>query len=446
MNNLQQSPKVVFMHGTWSSKKIWDHLDAELTREIPGIDAKTVEWSGANTAAARREGTNKFEEAMRSWDGPAIVICHSHAINCVLDASSRTKERLKTIFSLSGPVLSVQPFPLPKLLWAFLLFAMVLLAAMAAGAVAGVLLGLSNSNCGPICYLLVGAAAIIAGYLYYRAGPTPLAFVLLPMTFAGIVFEAYYASVLFPSHLVFGCNLAPLVDPERCRPDILPYVPGNTIVRSAILTGSFFFTVMVPVCVILALWSRRTTTVTARPDQVHAAKIVQVIRVDDEVLSILGLGMAFQRIVELLISAMVRASRWLSPVAIAFVVLLILAETLNYFYISAPLSWLDYVAGGVGAVLLPILMAIALALVAKVMIFGFGFGWDIGGLSVDHSIYVTEGTTSDDVELFTFDRVEGQLPLAHSVYNDPRVIELLKRRIKDQFLAVAQAPATPLGS
>jgi hypothetical protein len=64
---------------------------------------------------------------------------------------------------------------------------------------------------------------------------------------------------------------------------------------------------------------------------------------------------------------------------------------------------LDYLSGYVIFPLTIAALFATLIIYLKIVLFGIAYGWDMAGLSVDHAIYVSQGSVANPTEVYTLE-------------------------------------------
>jgi pimeloyl-ACP methyl ester carboxylesterase len=121
---LSNHPVVLFVHGTWSHPSVWDKLETCLasSKDIPKfVVSRRVEWSGGNSAFARRQGIANFEKLAAEFaKRPLYVVSHSHGANVVLAASEKIRQRVKCLICLNSPIITTMQGKVPWPVWMML--------------------------------------------------------------------------------------------------------------------------------------------------------------------------------------------------------------------------------------------------------------------------------------------------------------------------------------
>lgn len=109
---------LIFVHGTWSTPKIWRNLESRLRAYFDkrfSIIFESIRWSGGNSAGARLEGIKTFEETVMQHSDAGhdvAVICHSHGANVVLESREEVRDRIRLLICLNSPILTTSKRPL----------------------------------------------------------------------------------------------------------------------------------------------------------------------------------------------------------------------------------------------------------------------------------------------------------------------------------------------
>jgi len=416
-----QRPLVVFIHGTWSNFKIWNWMESQLRDKFPNqFDFDRVKWSGGNSAFARAEGVRKFEAlAATQPDRPLFIISHSHAANVVLQSADSVRDRVKLLICLNSPILNAKRFRLPLPVSIALVVLSIIVGAAAAGWNLGALSGLWGSTwnfeAGPGAVTLAGAIAL-AAILFYVAN-TWGAFLLLGifalfaflMTASSIDSFQFFAHSWAFHHLFFG-----------------------NMVAYEIFTGGVAF--LLPALSTYAFWTRWRFKYNLHPSPI--SRTVHIVSIDDEIFLLLGLALAVQRVTQLLLGPMYGSfakvkSTWLvwlvaMPVAITGVVG-------RFWHGAASLhdklnDWSGYVIFPLGVAAL----IAALIIYLKIILFGIAYGWDTAGLSVDHAIYVSQGSVANPTEVYTLEPEGTSFWVSHvKIHNSPAALKWVDQTLRD---------------
>jgi pimeloyl-ACP methyl ester carboxylesterase len=421
---MSHRPLVVFIHGTWSNFKIWDWMQGELEAKFPDkFDFDRVKWSGGNSAFARADGVKKFETlAAAHTDGSLFIISHSHGANVVLQSPDPVRDRVKLLICLNSPILTAKRFQIPLPVWiALSLFSILVVVAAAAWNLGGVSalwssMGDLKPGTGPA--VLVGSITL-AAVLFYLAN-TRGAFSLLAvflffaflLTVASVAPSWFFDSWIF-HHVLFG--------------SIAGYVA---------FTGGIALSL--PALTTYAFWTRWRFKYNLHPSPI--SRTVHVVSIDDEIFLLLGLALVVQRITQLLLGPIYGSfkkvkTQWLvwlvaMPVAITGIAArfwhgaAFLHDKLNYLsgYIFLPLTFTALFA--------------ALIIYLKIVLFGIAYGWDMAGLSVDHAIYVSQGSVANPTEVYTLEPEAASIWVSHvKIHNSPEALELVNRTLREALQA-----------
>jgi hypothetical protein len=121
-------------------------------------------------------------------------------------------------------------------------------------------------------------------------------------------------------------------------------------------------------------------------------ELTAIVSIDDEMFLLLGLALFVQRLLQFVMLPV----EWLLKPLIAGrrCALTLLTKLLRLFSQQwrAPVETFDnYFAAALGA----LAMTGAILLISKLLLFGFAYGWDLAGLSINHAIYVTRGSSKE---------------------------------------------------
>jgi hypothetical protein len=417
---MSQRPLVVFIHGTWSNFKIWNWMEGKLRDGFPNeLDFDRVKWSGGNSAFARAEGVKKFETLASAHPGqPLLIISHSHGANVVLQSADPVRNRVKLLTCLNSPILSAKRFRLPLLvsiaLWALSLIVGVFAVSWSFG-VSG--LG-SERALGSGLEALVGAIALAATLFY--VSNTRLAFLLLG------VFPPF---AVMMAVVTWRYDWLWLHDAYSWMIDHLFF---GHMVAYEIFTGGV--AILLPALTTYAFWTRWRFKYNLHPSPI--SRTVHIVSIDDEIFLLLGIALAVQRLSQLLLGpiygsfAKVRMAwfAWLVAIPVATTGILarhwhgvaFLADKVNYLsgYIIFPLTIAALVA--------------ALIIYLKILLFGIAYGWDIAGLSVDHAIYVSQGSVANPTEVYTLEPEDASIWVSHvKIHNSPEALKWVEKTLRE---------------
>jgi hypothetical protein len=183
-----------------------------------------------------------------------------------------------------------------------------------------------------------------------------------------------------------------------------------------------------------AFWTRWQFRYNLSPSPI--SRIVHVVSIDDEIFLLLGLALGVQRITQVLLGpiygsfAKVRALWfvWLisMPVAITGVMG-------NFWHIAARLN--SKLNDFSGYVIFPLGLAAlfaALIIYMKIILFGIAYGWDIAGLSVDHAIYVSQGSVANPTEVYTLEPDGSSIWISHvKIHDSPEALKWVEQALRE---------------
>lgn len=414
---MSQRPLVVFIHGTWSNFKIWDWMQGELRNRFPNeFDSDRVKWSGGNSAFARAEGVKKFETlASAHPDQPLYIISHSHGANVVLQSADPVRNRVKLLICLNSPILNAKRFRLP-LAVSIALLALSLIVGVAAASWSFGVSGLGGeAGLGSGLAALAGVIAL-AAILFYVAN-TRGAFLLLGAfaLFVVVMTAAWrYTPWFFENHSLMFDRL----------------FFGN-MHAYGIFTGGV--ALLLPALSTYAFWTRWRFKYNLHPFPI--SRTVHIVSIDDEIFLLLGLALAVQRITQLLLGpiygsfAKVRSAwfAWLVAIPVAT------TEIVGRLWHRAA-SLHDKLAYLSGYIIYPLTIAAlfaALIIYLKIFLFGIAYGWDMAGLSVDHAIYVSQGSVANPTEVYTLEPEAASIWVSHvKIHNSPEALELVAKTLR----------------
>src|SRR5712692_1767939 len=351
---MPQRPLILFVHGTWSTPKIWDWLEGHLRKDLPtDVDFRRLPWSGGNSAAARMDGVRQFEKAVEDCSGrPVFVICHSHGANLVLQATDRARNCVQLLICLNSPILTTKRLPTPWPIWVALLF--VALMSFAVGL--GWNVGLAIFGGPDPTYRVAGAIALTL--LFFAIATTRWAFIVLVL-FALIA--AYLMMWRIAPHLrhpiLYG---------------ILDVFTGSALLLVPVLTG-------------YAYWSRWRFKSSIHPSAAVSV-MVHIVAIDDEIFLLLGLALAIQRLIQLLVAPIYKSVRMLWPnPTMTLLAVGLGGTTMLAWWISAAREFEETIARYGGYIMLAVTAGVLIAatlIFVKLMLFGVAYGWDMAGISV----------------------------------------------------------------
>jgi hypothetical protein len=93
-----------------------------------------------------------------------------------------------------------------------------------------------------------------------------------------------------------------------------------------------------------------------------------------------------------------------------------------------------------GYILFPLSIAAifaALIVYLKTVLFGIAYGWDMAGLSVDHAIYVSQGSTANPTEVYILESEAASTSVSHvKIHNSPEALKLVEKTLRQALDAV----------
>ena len=416
-----QRPLVVFIHGTWSNFKIWDWMESQLRDKFPDqFDFDRVKWSGGNSAFARAEGVTNFEAlATARPDQPLFVISHSHGANLGLQSTDAVRNRVKLLICLNSPILNAKRFrlPLPASITLVVLSIIVGVAAASwnVGALSGLWGSTWNFEVGPGPVTFAGAIAL-AAILFYVAN-TWGAFLLLGVF---VLFAFLMAAASIDSYQFFAHSWA------------FQHLFFRSIVAYEIFTGGV--ALLLPALTTYAFWARWKFRYNLHPSPI--SRTVHVVSIDDEIFLLLGFALAVQRLVQLLLGPIYGSfekvrTKWLvwlaaMPVAITGIVG-------TFWHSAARLhEKLNDLSGYIFSPLIIAALFAALIIYLKIFLFGIAYGWDTAGLSVDHAIYVSQGSVANPTEVYTLEPEGTSFWVSHvKIHNSPKALERVDQTLRE---------------
>lgn len=421
-----QRSLVVFIHGTWSNFKIWDWMQGQLQDRFPNeSDCDRVRWSGGNSAVARAEGVKKVETlAAAHPDRHLFIISHSHGANVVLQSADSIRNRIKLLICLNSPILNAKRFRVPLPVSIALLVLSILVGAAAGGWNFGALSGLwgstRNFEPGPGLMALVGATAL-AAILFYLAN-TWGAF-LLPGLFALFAFFITAASI--DSFWFFQDSW------------IFHRLFFGSIVAYEIFTGGV--ALLLPALTTYAFWTRWRFKYNLHPSPI--SRTIHIVSIDDEILLLLGLALAVQRFTQLLLGPIYGSFARVKTAWIVWLISmpLIITEIVGHVWRGAASlhDKLDYLSGYVIFPLTIAALFAALIIYLKIVLFGIAYGWDTAGLSVDHAIYVSQGSVANPTEVYTLEPEAASIWVSHvKIHNSPEALRCVDKTLREALDAV----------
>jgi pimeloyl-ACP methyl ester carboxylesterase len=422
---MSQRPLVIFIHGTWSNFKIWDWMEGKLRTQFPDkFDFDRLKWSGGNSAFARAEGVKNFETlATAKPDCPLFIISHSHGANIVLQSSDPVRNRVQLLICLNSPILNAKRFKLP-LPVSIALLVLSLIAGVAAaawnfGAWSGLWGETQNYQPGLSPVALLGVIALAA--ILFCIANTRGAFLLLGvfalfavlMTAALIDSYSFFADSWMFHGLFFGSMVAYEI-----------FIGGVALLLPALTTYGF--------------WTRWRFKYNLHPYPI--SRIVHVVSIDDEIFLLLGLSLAVQRLSQLLLGPIFGS---FEKVKMAWFV----------WFISMPVAITGIVAGfwhGAASlhdklnylsrfIIFPLTIAAlfaAIIIYLRIALFGIAYGWDIAGLSVDHAIYISQGSVANPTEVYTLEPQAASIWVSHvKIHNSPEALKLVEKTLRETLHA-----------
>lgn len=418
---MSQPPLVVFIHGTWSNFKIWDWMQGELQDRFPNeFDFDRVKWSGGNSAFARAEGVKKFEMlASAHPDQPLCIISHSHGANVVLQSADAVRTRVKLLICLNSPILNAKRFrlPLPVLIALVVLSFFVGVAAIGitAESISALSAEARNFDSGSGLVALAGVIAL-AAILFYVAN-TRGAFLLLAVfaLFAVLMTAASIDPFWFFEHSWMFHGLF-----------------RGGIVGYGIFTGGV--ALLLPALSTYAFWTRWRFKYNLHPSPI--LRTVHIVSIDDEIFLLLGLALAVQRITQLLLGpiygsfAKVRLAWfvWLLSMPLA-----IIGIVARFWHGAVRLhDKVDYLSGYIIFPLAIAALFAALIIYLKILLFGIAYGWDMAGLSVDHAIYVSQGSVANPTVVYTLEPEATSIWVSHvKIHNSLEALKLVEKTLRE---------------
>jgi hypothetical protein len=424
---MSQRPLVVFVHGTWSNFKIWDWMEDKLETQFPGtFDFDRVKWSGGNSAFARAEGVKNFETlASAHPNQPLCIISHSHGANVVLQSTDPLRTRIKLLICLNSPILNAKRFrlPLPVLIALLVLSFVVGVAAVTVtvsniSALSGLWAETRNfDSSSPVALAgLIAGVIALAAILFYVANSWG-AFLLLGVfaLFAVLITASFIDSYWFFAHSWMFHGL----------------FFGNMVAYEIFIGG---VALLLPALTTYAFWTRWRFKYNLKPSSI--LRTVQVVSIDDEIFLLLGLALVVQRLTQLLLGPIYGSfekakSPWLvwlvaMPVAITGIVA-------RFWHGAAFLhDKLNHLSGYVFVPLAIAALLAALIIYLKIVVFGIAYGWDMAGLSVDHAIYVSQGSVANPTEVYTLEPEAASIWVSHvKIHNSEEALKLVDKTLRE---------------
>jgi hypothetical protein len=393
-------------------------MEGKLKAQFPGtFDFDRVKWSGGNSAFARAEGVTQFETlAAEHPDSPLFIVSHSHGANVVLRSLDPVRNRVRILICLNSPILNAKRFRVPLPVSIALLVLSLIVALAAASWNFGAWGEMQNfaPGLGPAAF---AGVITLAALLFYLAN-TRGAFLLLGIfaLFVTLVTAAYVDSYSFFEHswmfraLFFGNIVAYEI-----------FMGGVALLLPALTTYAFL--------------TRWRFNYNLQPSPI--SRTVHVVSIDDEIFLLLGLTLAVQRLTQLLLGPIYGS---FDKVKLAWIVWfvsmpLILTEILARFWHGA--AFLHDKLGYVGEyIIFPLAGAAVLAaliIYLKIILFGIAYGWDMAGLSVDHAIYVSQGSVANPTEVYTLEPGDAaSMWVSHvKIHNSEEALKLVNKTLRE---------------
>lgn len=418
---MSQRPLIVFVHGTWSHSGIWDWMQNRLQERFPNeFDFDRVKWSGGNSALARAKGVRNFQILAKTHpESPLFIVSHSHGANVVLQSENSVRDRVKLLVCLNSPIFNAKRFKIPLPVSIALVILTILVAAAAVGWNFGALSGLwgetrnFDSGSGPMA--LAGVVALTA-ILFYVAN-TWGAFLLLGCfpVFALLATASYINSEWFfdRSWMFHGLFLGNMVAYEVFMGSTALLLPALGIY--ALLTRWFFKYNLQPLPI---------------------SRTVHIVSIDDEIFLLLGMALAVQRLTQLLLAPIYGSfNKALTGWIVWLVAMPLAASGVVAYFWHAAAPFHDKLNNFTGNLLLPFSIAAvlgALIIYFKIVLFGIAYGWDMAGISVDHAIYVSQGSIANATEVYTLEPEGASIWVSHvKIHNSEKALERVEKTLRE---------------
>jgi hypothetical protein len=276
-----------------------------------------------------------------------------------------------------------------------------------------------------VSFVVLLLLALVAGiaFVYGLALHSFITAVLTILLVGGMFYAANsaYAFLLFPLIAVAaGYSLKGLIGGWRYAAEIQE--AWLSITAAVLLLG--------PVLTVYAFWARRYAT-SVNPNAVK--RLIQIVTVDDEVFTLLGLGLFAQRATQFLLWPFKKVFALTTVLTLAAMGLAVVSvvgkiwpafnrfEELYVSIIAIPCG----VFPAIGAILI----------FARLFLLGIGYGWDMAGLSINHAIYVSPGSFNQPTEVHTLlPEGDKEIWVSHTAIHDREsaqkmVCEMLKPEI-----------------
>jgi pimeloyl-ACP methyl ester carboxylesterase len=415
---VSQRPLVVFIHGTWSNLKIWNWMESKLQGQFSNqFGFARVKWSGGNSASARAAGVKNFEKLVSAKpDQPLYIISHSHGANVVLQSADQVRNRVKLLICLNSPILSAKRFRLPVLV-SIALWALSLIIGVAAVSWSFNVSGLGDKTALDSGLAAFAGAIALAAILFYVAN-TRGASILL---------------VVFPFFAVMMAVVAQrytwlwLIEVYQW---MIPHLFFGSMIAFGIFTGGV--ALLLPALSTYAFWTRWRFTYNLDPSPI--LRTVHIVSIDDEIFLLLGIALGVQRITQLLLGpiygsfAKVKLSWFAWLICIPLTTIHIVGQHWHRAaFLYDKLEFLGRYS------IIPLSVAAlfaALIIYLKILLFGIAYGWDVAGLSVDHAIYVSQGSVANPTEVYTLEPEGASMWVSHvKIHSSPEALKLVVKTL-----------------
>ncbi len=206
----------------------------------------------------------------------------------------------------------------------------------------------------------------------------------------------------------------------------------KNMVAYEIFMGSI--ALLLPALSIYALLTRWLFKYNVQPAPI--ARTVHIVSIDDEIFLLLGLALAVQRLTQLLLAPIYGSFNkaitdwivWLVAMPLAF------SGAVAYFWHAAS-PFHDKLNNLTGNLLLPFSIAAllgALIIYLKIVLFGIAYGWDMAGISVDHAIYVSQGSIANATEVYTLEPEGASIWVSHvKIHNSEKALERVEKTLRE---------------